>query len=75
MSPVIAKIREKLSKGELPRQAAVQRWYGRAVDKICDGCDAPITETEAELDTLDGHVFRFHPECLRFWELERRHIA
>ena len=74
MSAVLAKIRDKLSKGELPRQAAAQRWYGRATGKICDGCDFPITDIEAEFDALDGRAFRFHGECLRFWERERAQV-
>jgi hypothetical protein len=75
MSAVLSKIREKLSRGELPRQADAQRWFGRATGKICDACDFPITEIEAELDALDGRVFRFHRECLRFWEIERLQVA
>ena len=65
------KIAQKIASGRLPsrRDAPGKLWVGRGADKVCDGCDAPVTpsEVEYELDLKD-RTLRFHFHCYAVWE-------
>ncbi|HEU5321147.1 MAG TPA: hypothetical protein VFX28_10115 [Methylomirabilota bacterium] len=68
------KIRDKLDRGVLPREAPGKMYAGFGQGHPCDGCDQPIapTQVEYELDSSEGRSIRLHLGCAGLWEAERR---
>ena len=70
------KARERLSRGEIPRDPEGRLWAGPGVGLPCAVCDDPIGrhEIEYECQFPAGHalrIVRFHRLCHAIWELER----
>jgi hypothetical protein len=69
-------IQAKITAGLLPRDRPQKVWIGPGSDKVCDGCDQPITkeQREYEFDPPGWPTIRLHAECLELWHVERMKI-
>lgn len=69
-----ARARERIEQGLLPHAKAARTWGGRGSGLACSLCDAPIADTEPEMELeFDGSVMvRFHLQCQSIWDAERR---
>jgi hypothetical protein len=63
-------IRAKVLIGQLPRRTATKSWIAQGSGLSCDGCDRPITATDAEhaVDAIGLGTLRFHTRCMQLWE-------
>ena len=71
------RIRERLDRGELPRERQDRTWDGHGIGLPCDGCREAIDrdKLEIELQFLSETGFRsvsFHTLCFALWDLHRR---
>jgi hypothetical protein len=71
-----ARARDRIDCGLLPRTKAARTWGGRGSGHACSLCDAPILESEPEMeleyeDSSPNSVLRFHLQCQSIWETER----
>ncbi len=77
------KIRQRLEGGALPRQLpAMTTGPGQALPDVnfsvdaaigitkCSGCDGPRAQIAYRY--LDGTIIRFHGQCHRIWDEERK---
>ena len=65
--------RERLAKGQLPREADARLWSGFGTGQPCSLCDKPIQPGEIEYEVLVEAVvqaLRFHRVCHYAWQLE-----
>ena len=71
-----ALIRERIERGELPRQRQRRMWSGSGEDLPCSGCGEPVRRDDLQIDLefqIGGGLEerRFHTICYAIWELER----
>jgi hypothetical protein len=66
------RIREKILKGELPKQHCRMTWYGPGTGGICVACERVIAadEVEVECDLPKGGTIRLHRTCYDVWSNE-----
>lgn len=66
--------REKLQRGELPRDKCQVTWFGPGVGQPCALCGRTVTplEIECECEQSTGATLRFHQPCFAVWDEERR---
>ena len=66
--------RERLQRGELPRDKCQVTWFGPGVGEPCAVCARPIArlEIECECEQPGGVVLRFHQVCFAVWDEERQ---
>jgi hypothetical protein len=69
------KIRDKITRGMLPRKPPAKIWAGRGHGEVCAGCDQPIGPEQVAYEIENGHVFRMHIDCAALWEEEMRRAA
>jgi hypothetical protein len=66
--------RERIAKGQLPRQEPSRMWGGPGNGKLCSLCDKPIEPYQIEYEIEHGEsavqTSRFHSACLSIWQLE-----
>jgi len=65
--------RERLAKGQLPREAHTRFWGGFGTGQPCSLCDEPIQPYEIEYEVhIEAVVqaLRFHRVCHYAWQLE-----
>jgi hypothetical protein len=72
-----ARARERIEQGVLPHIKAARTWGGRGSGLPCNLCDAPISESEPEMELEFDNApaaqsFRFHLQCHSIWDSERR---
>jgi len=69
-------IRNRIERGELPRQRQRRMWGSPGEDLGCSGCGERIRRDDLEVE-LEFHIGRdieerrFHTTCYAIWELER----
>jgi len=67
--------RERIAKGQLPREVPSKIWGGPGSGQPCALCDKPIRHEEVEYE-LEVHIdenarqLRFHLVCQSVWQLE-----
>ena len=66
--------RDRLERGELPREKCVVTWLGPGVDQPCALCtrSIPRMEIEYECEQPSGRTLRFHQACFAIWDDERQ---
>ncbi len=66
--------RDRLQRGELPREKCQVTWFGPGLGLPCELCRRPIrrTEIECECEHPGGGVLRFHQACFAVWDDERQ---
>jgi hypothetical protein len=69
------KIRDKITRGTLPRKPPSKIWAGRGHGGVCAGCDQPIGSEQVEYEIVNGDIFRMHIGCAALWEQETRRAA
>ena len=66
--------RERIAKGQLPRQEPSRMLGGPGSGQLCSLCDKPIEryQIEYEIEHRETAVqtFRFHTVCQSVWQLE-----
>jgi hypothetical protein len=66
--------RERIAKGQMPREAPTRFWGGFGTGRPCALCDQPIQsdEIEYEVKPIEAAVqtLRFHRVCRYAWQLE-----
>jgi hypothetical protein len=66
--------RERIAKGQMPREAPTRFWGGFGTGQPCALCDKPIQsdEIEYEVKPIEAAVqsLRFHRVCHYAWQLE-----
>ena len=66
--------RERIAKGQMPREAPIPFWDGFGTGRACALCDKPIQsdEIEYEVKPIEAAVqpLRFHRVCHYAWQLE-----
>jgi hypothetical protein len=69
-------IHAKIAAGLLPRDRPQRVWVGPGSNKLCDGCEEPITkeQREYEFDPPGWPTIRLHSDCLAAWHVERMKI-
>jgi len=72
-----ARARDRIDCGLLPRTKAARTWGGRGSGLACSLCDAPILDSEPEMELeyeppSANAVLRFHLQCQSIWETERQ---
>ena len=69
--------RDRLQRGELPREKCVVTWFGPGVGPACVLCKRPITrlEIECECEQAGGPTVRFHQACFAIWDEERQQLG
>jgi hypothetical protein len=73
-----ARARDRIDCGLLPRTKAARTWGGRGSGLACSLCDAPILDSEPEMEleyeeaSSSNAVLRFHLQCQSIWENERQ---
>lgn len=67
--------RDRLQRGELPREKCQVTWFGPGLGQRCDLCHGPITrsEIECECEHATAGILRFHQACFAVWDEERQH--
>ena len=67
-------IRDRITKGNLPRHHTIELWDGAGLGQICDGCGQTIgiNERMSLICADDWRAVRFHHACFEVWENERR---
>ena len=74
LDPPANRIHAKVAAGRLPlpQDATDIVWTGHGTDKLCDGCDEPITAGEIEYQVdIQGRRLRFHFRCAAAWQETR----
>jgi hypothetical protein len=68
--------RDKLQRGELPRDKCQVTWFGPGVGQACALCGRTITrlEIECECEQATGAALRFHQACFSIWDEERQQL-
>ena len=66
--------RDKLQRGELPRDKCQVTWFGPGVGEPCALCHRAIsrTEIECECEQPSGGTLRLHQACFAVWDEERQ---
>ena len=66
-------IRDRITKGNLPRHHIIKLWDGAGLGQTCDGCGRPIgiNERMSLICADDWRAVRFHHDCFEAWEAER----
>jgi hypothetical protein len=66
--------RDRLQRGELPREKCQVTWFGPGLGLRCELCRRPIRRTEIECECVrpGGEVLRFHQACFAVWDDERQ---
>ena len=66
--------RDRLQRGELPRDKCQVTWFGPGVGEPCNLCGRPVsrTEIECECEQAGGDTLRFHQACFAIWDEERQ---
>jgi hypothetical protein len=67
--------RDRLQRGELPREKCQVTWFGPGTGQRCDLCLRPISraEIECECERPNGDAaLRFHQACFAVWDEERQ---
>ena len=69
-------IREKIARGNLPREKCQVTWFGPGAGHGCVACERAIShqDIECECDQAVG-LLRFHQPCFAVWDEERRDAA
>jgi hypothetical protein len=73
-----ARARDRIECGLLPRTKAARTWGGRGSGLACSLCDAPILDSEPEMELeyeeppSSNAVLRFHLQCQSIWDAERQ---
>ena len=66
--------RERIAKGQMPREAPTRFWGGFGTGRPCALCDKPIQsdEIDYEVKPIEAAVqtLRFHRVCHYAWQLE-----
>ncbi len=75
-----ARARERIEQQLLPRTKPARTWGGRGTGLPCSLCDAPIRDSEPEMeleyDSASAiSVVRFHLQCQAVWETERQAVT
>ena len=67
-------IREKLSRGALPREKCSVTWFGPGGGHRCVACERTIGRQDIECECEQGpqDVLRFHQSCFVIWDIERQ---
>jgi hypothetical protein len=68
--------RDRLQRGELPREKCQVTWFGPGVGQACDLCarQTSRSEIECECEQSSGSTLRFHQACFAVWDDERQHL-
>ncbi len=68
--------RDKLQRGELPRDKCQVTWFGPGIGQPCALCGRTITrlEIECECEQATGAGLRFHQVCFSIWDEERQQL-
>ncbi len=66
------RIREKILRGELPKEPCRMTWYGPGTGGTCVACERliPADEVEVECDLPRGGTIRLHRTCYDLWSKE-----
>lgn len=76
MEALRVRARERVEQKLLPRTKPARTWGGRGTGLACSLCDAPIldseTEMELEFEGAQTPVLRFHLQCQSVWEAARQ---
>jgi hypothetical protein len=66
--------RDRLQRGELPREKCQVTWFGPGVSEPCALCGRSIArlEIECECEQANGPELRFHQACFAIWDEERQ---
>jgi hypothetical protein len=72
-----ARARERIEQKLLPRTKPARMWGGRGTGLVCSLCDAPILDSEPEMEleyeaSAPIPVVRFHLQCQSIWEAARQ---
>ena len=69
--------RNRLQRGELPREKCQVTWFGPGVDEPCALCGRSITrlEIDCECEQASGLGLRFHQACFAIWDEERQQVG
>lgn len=69
--------RDRLQRGELPREKCQVTWFGPGVGQPCVLCQCPVArlEIECECEQPGGATLRFHQACFAVWDDERRQLG
>ena len=69
--------RDRLQRGELPREKCQVTWFGPGVDQSCSLCERPINrlDIECECEQPGGGTLRFHQACFAIWDEERQQVG
>ena len=72
-----SRTRDRLQRGELPREKCQVTWFGPGVGQPCSLCERPITrlEIECECEQSGGATLRFHQACFAIWDEERQQLG
>ena len=75
-----ARARQRIEQAQLPREKPARMWGGRGTGLACNLCDAPILESEPEME-LEYEVgarqptVRFHLRCQTLWDVARQVVS
>ncbi len=69
--------REKLERGDLPREKCLITWFGPGSGQSCVVCATIIeqADVECECEHPRGNVIRFHQTCFTAWDGERQALG
>jgi hypothetical protein len=72
-----ARARQRIEQNLLPREKPTRMWGGRGSGVACSLCDAPILESEPEMEleyeaTARMPTVRFHLRCQTIWDVARQ---
>ena len=72
-----ALVRDKLQRGDLPREKCLITWFGPGSGQRCVVCDRAIgsSDIECECDHPRGDVLRFHQTCFAAWDETRQAVG
>jgi hypothetical protein len=70
-------VREKLERGEVPREKCLITWFGPGSGQRCVVCDQVIrqVEVECECEHPRGDILRFHQTCFVAWDEARQEMV
>jgi hypothetical protein len=69
--------RQRVAEGLLPRAKPTRMWGGRGTGVACSLCDAPILDSEPEMELeydppAPVAIVRFHLRCQSIWDIARQ---
>ena len=69
---LLERIRQKILRGQLPKEDCRITWYGLGTGQICVACDQRITPEQIEVECIlpDGRSVRLHRTCYDIWKKE-----